>query len=303
MVKKVLVLGGAGYIGSAVANHLMTFARVSRVDVGWYGIDSMTGYDSQVCDYRDLSKEYVGQFDVVFLAAAHSSVPMCNNDAAGAYRNNVVNVINFITDKLHPSQRLVYASSSCVYTKVGLETDALAPTDVLSATKTAVDHILGTSGLDYYALRFGSVNGVYTTGNFRSDLMINAMTTRALREGKLTVNNGQAWRPILSMRDLCRAVEKVVLFPGSRPGVYNVASFNLPICEVAKKVSRYTGSAVETAPDSKTFDFTIDTTKFRDAFEFEFMDTVGTIVEDIRAAYHGGRLEKAVPRNKAMQYV
>ena len=140
-MKRVLVIGGAGYIGSAVGNHLMGLGcRVTRADVGWYGVHGMDRYDFHEGDYRDLDREFVRGFDVVFLAAAHSSVQMCNADVPGAYRNNVTNVINFVFDKLHPDQRFIYASSSCVYGHGrGLEHDPLIPTDVLSATKSAAD--------------------------------------------------------------------------------------------------------------------------------------------------------------------
>lgn len=292
----IVILGGCGYIGSYLAQVLRPHHWTDSVDLGWFG--DVTS-DNVKGDFRDLSQSFFDAYDVVILVAAHSSVPMCNSDVLGAFRNNVANFVE-LTRKL-TRQKLIYASSSCVYVATGeraaTEEEALCPTDSLSFTKTSIDHYIKLTGIEYYGLRFGSVNG--WSPNFRPDLMINSMTKNALNGGLVRVSNGHCHRPILGMSDLGRAVWAVIE-GGDHRGIYNVSSFNGQIGQIGEAVSSFTGAPLVRDPDSFTYDFCIDASKFETTYNFKFTDTVESIVTTIKTNHHN---LKDTMRKREVSYV
>jgi nucleoside-diphosphate-sugar epimerase len=272
---RVLICGGVGYIGSAVLEYLRSREyAVDTVDLEWFG--NAVNARNSVRDYGSLTRSELEHYDVVILTAAHSSVGMCRRDPYGAFRNNVANFVNLLSRLRR--QRLIYASSSCVYQGSGSalareEQTEFRPCDHLTLTKTAIDHYAMLSDVEFYGLRFGSVNG--SSPNFRGDLMVNGMVTAAMREGVVRVANGEMHRPILAMQDLVRAIEAILMAP-SAPGIYNVASLNARIDAVGETVSRLVH--YETGP---TYDFSMSTERFQTTFRWGPRETLSTIVGSI----------------------
>lgn len=279
MQTKDILLLGTGYIGSSLFFHLKDKHRVACVDLEWRG--NPANIPQARMDYANLPQDEIDEFDTIILVAAHASAPACNQYPYGAFKNNVVSFIDLV--KKSTGQKLIYASSSCVYTTQmnAIETCPLTPTDSLSFTKTTIDHFCQTtSSLNYYGLRFGSVSG--PSPNLRTDLAINAMVGSALKNNQLTLSNGHAHRPFLGMRDLVRAVELCVNDEGNNKGIYNVASFNSTFREIADSISRLTGASVQEKPSSPTYDFTINTDKFNQTFGFKPEETIESLVNDHR---------------------
>jgi nucleoside-diphosphate-sugar epimerase len=133
--------------------------------------------------------------------------------------------------------------------------------------------------VEYYGLRFGSVNG--WSPNMRTDLMINSMTTSALKNGEVNIFNSKAYRPILSTLDLAKSVESVILNKFDNRGVYNVASINKNIGEIGECVANYLKVPLVNKGDTKTYDFTISSESFINKFEFKFEATIENIVQSI----------------------
>lgn len=295
-MKRVLILGGCGYIGSALYLHLKNQYQLDTVDLTWFG--NAVNPANQKRDYRDLSSAELKNYDSVVLVAAHSSAPMCTHDRIGAFRNNCLNFIELLS-KL-TGQQLIYASSSCVYNGAGAvpvseDWGYFRPTDDLTISKLIMDGYAPMSNVEYYGLRFGSVSGY--SPNFRGDLMINRMTYCAMKEGKLNVFNGSVFRPILGIRDLTRAVSKI-LEGGDRRGIYNVASFNARIIDIAKAVAARFGAKVESIEGPPTYDFSIDSTKFQRTFDITLEETVDTIIDGLIQNKDSLRLtDRNVPPN------
>jgi len=111
-------------------------------------------------------------------------------------------------------------------------------------------------------------------------LMINSMTTSALKNKEVVVFNAHAHRPIVSTEDLARAVD-VILQSDDKRGIYNVASFNKNIGDVGMAVANYMGVPLINKGVSQTYDFTISSEKFTNTFNFEFNATVESVVKSI----------------------
>lgn len=273
-MKKILILGGCGYIGSALHTYLTPNHTVDTIDLEYFG--NYSNPKNNRFDFDLVDKRVLDSYDVVILVAANSSVTLCK-DLYDAFENNVNKFVRLVK-KLN-KQKFIYASSSCVYVtlddRAKIETDELSPMDGLTFTKTAIDQFMPLTDVEYYGLRFGSVNGF--SPNTRLDLMINGMTFTALNKKEVNVFNGHAHRPILSINDLCRAVDAIVSRDKDNRGIYNVASVNHTITEIGQRVADFMQVPLIDKGNNYTYDFTIDSTKFCETFDFKFTDTIESI--------------------------
>jgi len=303
-MSKVLLIGGSGYVGSALYEHLKTKHTISNWDLNWF--DSFV--PSTRKDYNTITPDELTKYDVVVLLAGHSSVNMCKTDLYSAYANNVVNFVNLTRKLSH--QKFIYASSASVYGATPLadlkESDTnFKPINPYDLTKLHIDQIVEHTQLEYYGLRFGTVNGV--APHWRTDVMINAMTNTALEQGCVKLFNGDVKRSILGVTDACRAIESIIEGNDNR-GIYNLASFTATSRQIAQRVASITGVQVEEAkptPNTNeklantTYDFGMNTDKFTSTYGFEFKDTIETLTKGLINDYtHTQRSH----RNVAIHY-
>lgn len=292
---KILLIGGCGYVGSALGNYLQKDHDITNVDLEWFGNYS-TGQSINI-DYKHLTESFLEQFNVVILTAGHSSVKMCDTDLQSSFYNNVLNFVN-LTKKL-TTQKFIYASSASVYgntsaSEIAEDNVNFSPINYYDMTKLHIDHIIQLSNLDYYGLRFGTVNG--PAPSIRTDVMINAMVNTAKQKGEIHVFNKDTRRSILGISDLCRAVEAIINNnkKASR-GIYNTASFTNTAGEIADAVGKIAGvPVIDKDPPSvifneklqnKTYDFGISTSKFENTFDFKFTDTLDGITQEMVDQY------------------
>lgn len=286
----VLIIGGCGYVGSALGRYLHKKHNITNIDLEWFGNFSS---DTTInVDFKNLTTSFLEKFNVVILVAGHSSVKMCNTDLYSSFNNNVRNFVDLVS-KL-TDQKFIYASSASVYgntSESNLTEDNINfnPINYYDMTKLHIDHIAQLSNLNYYGLRFGTVNG--PAPNIRTDVMINAMTDTAKQKGEIHVFNKSTRRSILGINDLCRAVDTIINDnKTSNKGVYNIASFTNTAGEIANAVGEIAGvPVVDKDPptiifneklQNKNYDFGISTAKFENTFNFKFTDTLQSITQE-----------------------
>lgn len=288
----VMIIGGAGYIGSRLMRQLQEKHTVRSIDLCWFGnVDK----HSQKMDYNSLSDDTFDHYDAVILLAGHSSVKMCIDDYYSSFNNNVRNFIS-ITDKINRCKyppKFIYASSSSVYGFTGGRVvdetyEHYQTTNNYDLSKYIIDlYMLNgkRNGLpiipEWYGLRFGTVNG--WSPNFRRELMINSMTTDAITKNEIEVSNSFINRAILGITDLCNSIE-LILLNGSakKSGIYNLSSFNDNVHNIANFVSAGTGARiVDHGTVGVAYDFMISNKKFTDVFGYKFRDNTYSIVKEI----------------------
>ena len=284
-MKKVLILGGNGYIGSRLRQVLGDHHFVKSNDCGWFAYDEAS--DSR--DYHKLTREELAEFDVVIVLAGHSSVPSCRGDLPGPWLNNVTNFTDLLA-KLD-DQLVIYASSASVYgnSKPGerhKETNThFTPVNNYDVTKYALDQqatIANLKGQRVIGLRFGTVNG--WAPNLRVDVMINSMYHSVQNGTGIQVMNPHISRAMLGIEDLCRAIEHCIDAPV--PGIYNLASFNGTVGEIAQAVSDKLGvDIIDKGTTANAYDFALDTTLFEQTYDFTFEETPATIVDSLIQNY------------------
>ena len=284
-MKKILILGGAGYIGTRLREVLRERHFVKTNDICWFNHDET----SDRRDYHKLTKKELAEVEVVIVLAGHSSVPSCLGALYSPWLNNVTNFTDLL-DKLD-DQLVIYASSASVYGNSASgqrhkETNThFTPVNNYDVTKYALDQqatIANLTGKKVIGLRFGTVNGY--SANLRVDVMINSMY-HSVQNGKgIQVSNKHISRAMLGIEDLCRAVERCIEQPV--PGIYNLSSFNATVGEIAEAVSRKLGTEiVDNGNTANAYDFALDTGLFEQTFNFEFKETPDTILNSLIEHY------------------
>jgi len=240
---KVLVAGGAGYVGSALIPVLLEHGyEVDVIDLLWFGNHlpkevKVIQNDIFKCTEEDL----VGYDQVIFLAGL-SNDPMAEFDPSKNFVHNgaLPSYLAFIAKKAKV-KRFIYGSSCSVYGYTVNELyDEESP--VTCGYPYGISKLQGERGVlqlqddnfSVIALRKGTVSG-YST-RMRLDLIVNTMFKFAMTEGKITVNNPSIWRPILDIRDAAMGYLRAIQADLSINGVYNIASGNYTVGQVADLV-------------------------------------------------------------------
>ncbi len=247
---KVLILGGAGYIGGYLVDLLQSTSRLWRPDVQTYDV---TVYDNLLYedrylkdvkfiygDLRDTAKlsTIINDYDVLVLLAAMVGDGACAAEPFIAKHINEISTNWIIDNYTRQGGKIIYTSTCSVYGKNDSLLDETSPTNPLSVyaeTKLAAEQHLMANYPNALAFRLGTLYGV---GDHQSrprfDLVANVLALKAARGEPLSVFGGNQWRPLLHVRDVANAIEY-----GIRKdirGLYNLSSGNYTIRHIAETI-------------------------------------------------------------------
>ena len=243
---KILVVGGAGYVGSALVPALLERGyEVDVIDLKWFGVNLP---DEVPVDDRDILQCHVSDLEgyeqVIFLAGL-SNDPMAEFDPAMNFVSNaaVPSYLSYLA-KQAGVRRMIYASSCSVYGYTVNELyDENAP--AISNYPYGISKLQGEQGVlqmsddrfSVIALRKGTICGY--SPRMRFDLIVNTMYKACVRDGRIVVNNASLWRPILDMRDAISAYLRAIQADYTVSGVFNVASDNYTVGQVGDMVKEH----------------------------------------------------------------
>lgn len=282
-VKPNVLIIGCGYIGGALESHL-------KMKTNWL-ISTFNRYKTDLWednDYSELTRQDLTEYTHIVLTAGNSSVGN-SKFMTDTFKQNVCKFLD-LANILREDQQLIYISSASVY--VDIEKGALAteelplgkPSNYYDWSKQLLDKTAEMVKVPYIGLRLGTVCG-YSPIRQRLDVMINRMIYSIETEGKIIVNNCDNYRAILAMKDLCYAIQTIIEHPKPPSGVYNLATLNASIGQIANTTARFYKRLVKKVeivktPDTGTYSFSLDCTKFKETFNFEFKESFADIVED-----------------------
>jgi nucleoside-diphosphate-sugar epimerase len=240
---KILVAGGAGYIGSKLVPVLIEHGYdVTVIDLLWFGNNLPKNVKVIKKDLFDCkSEEFIG-FDQLIYLAGLSNDPMAEfNPAKNFIYNGALPTYLAFEAKKAGIKRFIYASSCSIY---GYTTNQLYDEDspATCAYPYGISKLQGESGVfqmqdssfSCIALRQGTVSGY--SPRMRYDLIVNTMFKTCLKDNKIVVNNPSIWRPILDIRDAVSAYLRAVQADLSLSGVFNISSGNYTVGQVGDQI-------------------------------------------------------------------
>jgi nucleoside-diphosphate-sugar epimerase len=307
--RHVLVLGGAGYLGSVLVRQLIARGFQVRVlDLFLYGEESLEELKTHPnCelvrgDVRDINavvKSMQGCDAVIHLAA------IVGDSACDEHKELAIEVNRAATRMLVDvargcgARRFIYASSCSVYgTSHSIldESSALNPLSLYAQTKVDSENILLAAKTDDFAptvLRMATLFGM--SSRMRFDLVVNLFVARALSTRQINIVNGEQWRPFLHVQDAGRAFLACLEAPSSivTGETFNAGShlLNLQIHEVGEAVVRALPNVqLDRVQSGDRRNYRVSFEKIDRALAFEPEKTLEFGIEEISAAIRSGAI-------------
>jgi len=240
---KILVAGGAGYIGSVMVPKLAERCyKVDVVDLLWFGNHLPETINVIQKNIFDLEVKDLEGYDQVLFLGGLSNDPMAEfsprdnfiqNASAPAYLGYIAKVAGV--------KRFIYAGSCSVYgytvNELYDEESPAVSNYPYGISKLQGEHSvmqMKDNKFSVIAFRQGTVSGY--SPRMRLDLIVNTMFKSAIQNKEIIINNPSIWRPILSIQDAASAYIRAVEANYDISGVFNIASGNYTVGEVADHV-------------------------------------------------------------------
>jgi nucleoside-diphosphate-sugar epimerase len=307
-VRRVLVIGGAGYIGSALLPRLLKKGYQVRVlDLLVYGTEAIghlmdhPRLEVVRADFRQVDKvvDAMNDVDAVIHLGAIVGDPACALD------ENLTIEVNLMATRMIAEvakgtgiSRFIFASTCSVYgasEQILSESSGLNPISMYARSKIASERVLLKMADAVFAptvLRFGTIYGL--SGRTRFDLVVNLLTAKAVVDGQITVKGGDQWRPFVHVQDAASAVVHALEAPLSvvRCQIFNVGSDeqNHTIQEIGEIIARQVPSAhiINSGPDTDRRNYRVAFAKIRTMLNFVPEWTVATGVGQVIDAIRRG---------------
>ena len=308
--KTVLVIGGAGYVGSGLLPRLLEKGyKVRLLDLLMFGNEPIAGVlnhpnlEVTRADFRQVDKVVQAMHGVETVVHLGGLVgdPACALDEALTIEINLVatRVIAEIAKGMGV-KRFVFASTCSVYGASDMvlnERSSLNPVSLYARSKIASEQVLQKLQSDDFSvvnLRFGTIFGL--SGRTRFDLVVNLLTAKAVVDKKITVFGGDQWRPFVHVDDASLAVMMTVEAPKERVHneTFNVGGNdgNMTLGMVGELVKKLVPDAelIDSGRDGDRRNYRVDFNKIRNLLGFQPQWTVERGVQQVIDALQGGRV-------------
>lgn len=290
---KVLVVGGAGYIGGCVTDLLLARGHSVRV------YDALVYEDTylkpvpfvrgDILDFERLKRELAHADAVVWLAAVVADAA-CDEAPDHAREVNTDSVRQLATTF---SGRIVFTSTCSVY---GTQSDVLTedspidPRTLYSRTKAAAEQALPSANA--LILRLATLYGLGDSFcRPRFDLVVNTMTLSAVTKRSIAVVGGEQYRGFLHVRDAAAAIAAAA--ESNERGVFNLHECNMKIAELADLLrAEFPDLHIERqTPPSDLVSYRVSSEKARRLLAFAPRLRVVDGIRELREVLESGRIK------------
>lgn len=247
--KKVLITGGAGYLGTVLAEYLLERSyQVTVLDNLMYKQLSLLhlfkykNFEFVKADVRDktLLQSLVAKHDIIIPLAAIVGMPACNENPDLAVAVNHTQIVDIVSE-LSTEQIIIMPNTNSQYgssTEIITEQSEFKPLSLYAKTKCdAEDCVIEAGGV---ALRLATVFG--TSARMRQDLLVNDFVYRAYTDGYLVLFESHYKRNYIHIQDIARTFEHIVNnYHSVQSEAFNVglSDANLSKMELASKIKNH----------------------------------------------------------------
>jgi len=249
---KILITGGAGYIGSMLATRLLDLGnKITVIDILEYDTRSLNhlylnkNFTFIKKDVRDklFIKKIVKKFDFVIPLAGLVGAPLCEKRKKDAKEINlqaVKDLVSFLSKK----QKIIFTNSNSGYgigskQKFCDEKSPLNPISLYGRTKVDAEKIVMKFN-NSISFRLATVFGY--SYRMRTDLLLNNLVLLSMRDGKLDIFESNFRRNFIHVSDVCDGIIFAIYnFNRLKSNVYNLgmSKANITKFEMVKKIKKY----------------------------------------------------------------
>ena len=239
---KILVVGGAGYVGGGIVDKLMNNYDVTVYDSLIYETSYRKKVNFIFGDIRDYEKlnAILNDYDAVIWLAALVGDGACSINPALTQEINSESVRNLVQNY---HGRIVFLSTCSVYgAQDGIlsEKSSTNPLSEYASSKLVAEKYLEQSNAIIF--RLGTLFGISDQySRIRLDLVVNILVTKALMENKMSVFGGDQWRPLLHVNDVANAIDATI--GTDTTGIFNLHYQNFKIIQIAENIKRKVDTA------------------------------------------------------------
>ena len=313
--KKILVTGGAGYVGAMLTENLLKIGyEVDIYDTFYFGKDHLPNNDNLRLidgDIRntELFSSACNNIDVVIHLACIS------NDPSFELNENLSKTINYdcfepmvLAAKQKKIKRFIYASSSSVYgiseQENVTEEHPLVPLTLYNKFKGMCEPLLIKHLDDSFngvVIRPATICGY--SKRCRLDLSVNILTNLAINNKKITVFGGEQKRPNLNIKDMCRLYELLLEVDDDliQKQIFNVGYQNNKIIDLAKIVKNVVEKKmglkeinIDVSKSNDNRSYHINSNKIERILGFKPVYTIEDAVESLCNAFDSGLLKDSL---------
>jgi len=251
-MNKILITGGAGYIGSMLSTKLLSLGhQVTVVDLLKYDKGSLNhlyfnkNFKLIVDDVRkkNLMKKLVRKHDFIIPLAALVGAPLCEKFKKDAISTNL-GTIKTLCDIVTSNNNVIYLTTNSGYgigkkDKYCDENSPLNPISLYGRTKCDGEDLVRSKIKNHVCFRLATVFG--HSYRMRSDLLVNNFVNTTIKKKKLTLFEPHFRRNFIHVRDVVNAIIFTMKnFNKLKNDVYNLglSSANISKIMLAKKIQK-----------------------------------------------------------------
>lgn len=251
---RILITGGAGYIGSALVPRLLAEGHlVTVVDNFMYNQSTLLQHcmssnfevirgDVSNSEFLD-RLIYENEFELIIPLACLTGAPLCSYNPDYAYSVILKSITWLVNQEANKNVKIIYPTTNSGYgigsAEMCTEVSPLNPISLYGKLKCDAEKVILSKG-NSVSLRLATAFGV--SPRMRLDLLVNDFVYKAVNERALVLFEGNFRRNFIHVQDICSAIQHTIRnWESMKDNIYNVglSSANLTKRQLAEKIKFY----------------------------------------------------------------